>query len=293
MADALRVTPGSVLVITLDSCRFDTYAAARTPAIDAVSALFKAQAPSHFTYASHAAMFAGFTPGVAELAVPFLNPKFARLFRLGRAGHAGRAKPGFLVDGDDIVAGFRKAGYHTVGTGAAGWFDSSSAVSARLTRNFKHFRFTGEKGVRHQLEFVETSLARRRRDDAFVFINVGETHVPYYFEGAPWPATDNPCLPFQSVDRAAECRARQRRCLEYVDDVLAPLLARFADATVLVCADHGDCWGEDGLWEHGVSHPMTLTVPLLLRYRGKPVEEVVELPEGYRAPRSGKMAAAG
>ena len=38
-----------------------------------------------------------------------------------------------------------------------------------------------------------------------------------------------------------------------------------------VCADHGDCWGEDGLWEHGISHPATLTVPLLLRVRGVPV----------------------
>ena len=40
----------------------------------------------------------------------------------------------------------------------------------------------------------------------------------------------------------------------------------------IVCADHGDCWGEDGLWEHGISHPCTLTVPLLLRVRGQSVD---------------------
>ena len=53
-----------------------------------------------------------------------------------------------------------------------------------------------------------------------------------------------------------------------MDQALRPLLARFSDATTVLCGDHGDCWGEDGLWEHGISHPMTLAVPLLLRLRG-------------------------
>ena len=36
----------------------------------------------------------------------------------------------------------------------------------------------------------------------------------------------------------------------------------------MLTADHGDCWGEDGLWEHGISHRRTLEVPLLMRVRG-------------------------
>ena len=31
------------------------------------------------------------------------------------------------------------------------------------------------------------------------------------------------------------------------------------------------CWGENGLWEHGISHPSKLTVPLLMRVQGKPI----------------------
>jgi len=50
--------------------------------------------------------------------------------------------------------------------------------------------------------------------------------------------------------------------------VLEPLLERFAKDSVIICADHGDCWGEDGLWEHGVSHEKTLDVPLLIRLAG-------------------------
>ncbi len=265
------VSDRSVLFITLDSCRYDTLVDAEAPALKAVSQVHKAQSSSHYTYGSHAAMFTGFTPGVAASQTPFLNPKFARLFRLGRMGHAGHAIPGFEVEGRDIVHGFRNAGYRTVGTAAMGWFDPEAAVSSTLIDGFEHFKYGLYLGAARQVAWAEELLTELDGSDLFLFINVGETHVPYYFEGAPWDVADNPCLPFQTTDRRSVCRERQRLCCEYVDRTLAPLLARFMHATILVCADHGDCWGEDGLWEHGISHPMTLTVPLLIRHNGEPV----------------------
>lgn len=267
-----EASAASVLFITLDLCRFDTFVAANAVALKEVAPLHKAHAPSHFTYGSHAAMFIGFTPGVvAAQPARFLNPKFARLFRLARAGFAGYAEPGFAIDGRDIVHGFRNAGYSTIGTGAMGWFDPASSVSEGLISGFDDFFFAGRAGVKHQVHWVEETLARHAGRDSFVFINVGETHVPYHFIGASWDSSDNPCVPFQVVDRRDECSERQRLCCEYADRALGPLLSRFRNATTIVCADHGDCWGEDGLWEHGVSHPMTLTVPLLIRYKGVPV----------------------
>ena len=64
---------------------------------------------------------------------------------------------------------------------------------------------------------------------------------------------------------------RQRLCCEFADGMLRNLIAAFLQSTILICGDHGDCWGEDGLWEHGVSHRCTLTVPLVVRVRGMPV----------------------
>lgn len=269
----MTVSPDSVLVVTLDSCRFDTFAGADVPAMRRVSALYAAQAPSYFTYGSHSAMFVGFTPGIASLRRRFLNPKYGRLFRLATAGAGGHAKPGFTVAGRDIVHGFANAGYRTIGTGSMRWFNRETAVARKLTSGFREYAYFGVRGggVAAQAAWVAERLAEDDRK-AFVFINVGETHVPYFHEGAPWDWSDNPCVAFQEKDRSAECRRRQRACLEYADRLLAPLLDAFAGATILLCADHGDCWGEDGLWEHGVSHPMTLTVPLLIRYRGRPVE---------------------
>jgi hypothetical protein len=265
----MSIEPGSVLFVTLDSCRYDTFAGASVPAMRQVGPLHKAQAPSHFTFGSHAAMFAGFTPGVAEVAAPLINPKFAKIFKLAGAAFPGKGGEGFVLEGRNIIAGFKHQGYLAFGSGAVNWFDPSTPAAQLLIGEFDEFFYPGNSwSLERQLAWAYEKLSRHRSSPIFLFLNVGETHVPYYHEGASWAAEDSPCVPFQAVDRSADCRLRQRACLEFVDRALAPLLERFAGATIVLCSDHGDCWGEDGLWEHGISHPMTLTVPLLIRLHG-------------------------
>lgn len=269
---ANRIHPQSVLFVVLDSCRFDTFAQSELPNMKAVGPLHQAQAPSYFTYGSHAAMFVGFTPGVAQRADPLLNPKFSKLFKIAGAGFPGKGQEGFSLEGRSIIDGFRRQGYATIGSGAVGWFDPNTETGRLLSADFEHFFFPGNThALGRQLRWLDEQIAAAGDVPLFLFLNIGETHVPYYFEGAPWSVSDNPCRPFQAVDRAEECRMRQRACCEFIDARLAPLLHAFAHATTLICADHGDCWGEDGLWEHGISHAMTLTVPLLIRRAGAPV----------------------
>lgn len=77
-----------------------------------------------------------------------------------------------------------------------------------------------------------------------------------------------------------------------MDHQLEPFLDRFRDGAVLLCADHCDCWGEDGLLEHGISHPATLTVHLLLRVRGVLVgtrQSLVAIPPSPSRFRSGAL----
>ncbi len=269
-----------VLFISLDSCRYDTFVAAHRqgglPHLSAVGPLHRAQAPSYFTYGSHAAFWMGFTPGVECCAEPWLNPKAGKLFRMAFAGHAGQdGEQNFRLEGANIIEGFRRQGYSTIGSGAVDWFNTASETGSVLAQPFEHFHFAGNTwSLCAQLYWMEERLAQvPESQPRFVFLNVGETHVPYWHEGADWERWPSPCVPFGSEHCSAEESARrQRACLEWVDQQLAPLLERFAQGTVFVCADHGDCWGEDGLWEHGISHPATLTVPLLMRVRGVPVQ---------------------
>ena len=264
----------SVLFVTLDSCRYDTFEAAAAPKMKSVAPLYRAQAPSHYTYGSHSAMFVGFTPGMAEVKQQFLNPKFGKIFKIVGPGFGAKGTEAYDLQGRDIVEGFANLGFATIGAGAMAWFDPATATGLHLSQSFSRFFYPGPYHLARQLAWISEELAASRRNgttDNFVFLNVGETHVPYWFEGAPWEASDNPCWPFQTEDRSADCRLRQRMCCEFADGLLGPLLAAFAESTVVICGDHGDCWGEDGLWEHGISHAATLTVPLLARVRGVPV----------------------
>lgn len=254
----------SILFITLDSCRYDSFEAANVPHLKAVGRLHRAMAPSNFTYGSHAAMFVGFTPGIAQKAEPFINPKFGKIFKIAGGGFPGKGTEFITLSGRNIIDGFKRKGYLTVGCGAVGWFDPNTDTGLHLTQDFDHFYFPGNcYSLDKQLAWLQKHLDVDR--PVFAFLNVGETHVPYYFEGAPWSPDDNPCVPFSENNNAEESRRRQRACLEFVDGRLAPLLQVFGSATTVVTADHGDCWGEDGLWEHGIHHPKVLEVPLLFR----------------------------
>lgn len=259
--------PRDVLFVTLDSCRYDAFAQARAPNLRALGPLVRAWSPSHFTFGAHAAFFMGFTPGDAARREPYVNPKFAKIFRMGAAGHPGHAAPYLELDGHSIVDGFNRRGHATLGTGAVGWFDPSTPTGRVLTADFSRFHYPARtSALREQLAWLlaATAEARAAGRPVFAFLNVGETHVPYWHEGAAWAPTYT-CVPFGVGNDAAESRRRQVACVEWIDAELAPLLRAYADAAVVVCADHGDCWGEDGLWEHGVHHEKTLEVPLILR----------------------------
>lgn len=255
----------SVLFITLDSCRYDTFVAATVPNLGAVGELYLAKAPGNFTYASHMAMFMGFTPGDPALQASYVNPKYGKIFRMGHGGIAGKGGEHYLLNGHNVINGFKRLGYHALGTGAVGWFNPETETSGQLIGDFDDFFYPGNTwSLEAQLDWLANRIAAVKKP-VFAFLNVGETHVPYYFNGAPWARQDNPCVPFSDANDAEKCRTRQKRALEFVDERLSGLLQAFAAATTVVCADHGDCWGEDGLWEHGISHDKVLDVPLLFR----------------------------
>jgi hypothetical protein len=261
-----KMHPNSMLLITLDSCRYDTFLAASAPHMKSIGLLHRAMAPATFTFGSHASIFVGFTPGAPDAPTPFVNPKFAKIFKLDQAGFPGFGDPFFSLTGRNIIEGFKQKGYLALGCGGVGWFNPSSPTGAVLTESFDKFFYAGDG---HSLD-AQLAWIYRQVDEAqqpvFLFLNVGETHVPYYHKGAPWDRNYNPCVPFRAADNdARECRRRQLACVEYVDFQIAPLLKMFKDGTTVICADHGDCWGEDDLWEHGISHPKVLEVPLLMR----------------------------
>jgi hypothetical protein len=217
-------------------------------------------------------MFVGFTPSIPGAARPLLDNKFSKLFKLAGPAFALKGHEGFALEGRSIIDGFRRLGYYAVGSGAVSWFDPSTPTGQNLVRDFEEFHYPGNTwSIEDQVSWLNDKIIKRESQPIFAFLNVGETHTPYYYNGAPWDKDDNPCVPYQKVDRAADCRLRQQACVEVIDRALASILSDFSEATIIICGDHGDCWGEDGFWEHGLSHDKTLSVPLLMRVRGTPI----------------------
>ena len=257
--------PDSLLLITLDSCRFDTLSSCSVPVISGVGPIHKVMAPSYFTYASHAAMFVGFTPGDGLSQEAIVNPKCGKLVRLHGGGSPSRANDRFVLRGRSMMEGFNNAGYLTAGTGAVKWFDDSSDVGRLLVQDFQHYMYAGNAwSLRKQLQWLSETVGGARRP-VFAFINIGETHVPYYYEGAPWSNADVTCRAFASSNNAVESARRQAACLTWVDQAIAPLVGAFSKANIMICGDHGDAWGEGGVWEHGFHHPKVMEVPMIFR----------------------------
>ena len=109
------------------------------------------------------------------------------------------SEPWVLLSGANIVDGLRRLGYLTVGTGAVGWFNPDVVTSRPLVSPFDEFFFKGGSGgrfdVRQQVTFA-MNQAENARQPLFLFMNIGETHIPYWHEGARMEIRQGsvPCL---------------------------------------------------------------------------------------------------
>ena len=252
------------LLLTYDSCRYDVLVAARTPVLDSFAPIVRADAPATFTYASHQAFFVGMLPNAVEN-LPYYNRFRRQLIGLAGVGEGQVVKDAFrqVRSSWNVVQGLRDEGYQAVGAGAVSWFQQESLTSA-----FERFLFTGTDADR-QIDYLLTEIDPARR--FFGFINFGETHAPYVFKGQPvrcavdvrarrmrWPPLTSGSSGFSR--EAFDC---QVAAAEFLDSRLPRLLdALPGDTVVILTADHGECFGEDGYWGHGVNHPKVFEVPL-------------------------------
>ena len=75
-----------------------------------------------------------------------------------------------------------------------------------------------------------------------------------------WPPVER-----EPTGRASKAFDHQSACATFLDSRLSRLFDGFpGDTIVVLTADHGDCFGEDGYWGHGVNHPKVLEVPMAI-----------------------------
>jgi arylsulfatase A-like enzyme len=266
----------SVVWVTLDSCRYDSFVAACTPTLTAaLGPVQRRHAFASWTAPSHYNLLLGLlphanAPGVLGSLV--YRDEFQRHeqrfgFPLLRAEQSleGFYLPNFL----------RSQGYFT------GALVSMPALHPRtpVNRGFDHYE---QMPRPNDMRAMLPRLRFPAGQPSFWLLNIGETHYPYALPGedpSVWPrlrgvggvlrelaAGGDPARPPEfDADVLAGFHARQIRAVEYLDGVFAELFALVPEDTwVTVTADHGELFGEDGYFGHGpIQHPKVFEVPFL------------------------------
>lgn len=247
-----------ILFVCLDTLRYDAAKEEEerggTPVLNAYGPWKKCHAPGNFTLPSHMAMFAGYLPSPAEY-VPLMERE--RLFAPKTVGMGEkRSQYSFCFEEATFVQGLEKVGYDTICIGGVGFFNKQSELSRVMPGYFKEsywrpaFRCTVKESPVHQVDFAIRKLQEKDpKQRVMMYINVSAIHYPNYFYGKG-TKTDN-----IETHHAA---------LRYVDHELERLFAAFQkrnDTFVIVCSDHGTCYGEDGYQFHCHSHEIVNTVP--------------------------------
>jgi len=241
------------VIITLDSLRYDVAMLANTPTLNslmhkyqvATDTWHKTFAHATYTLPAHVSMFSGgkFPCNEGDVA-PFsrLNNLFGYTFTKSNSLFK------LTEDNECITCYFKDRDYRTIGLGSVGWFDdllsSSKDFWGKYFNEFyyqSNFSVKNSESFRNQINFTR-DLLKNNTSDLFYFVNVGSTHAPYRDGGT-------------SIDA-------QKKALEYIDDNIAELISLFGSGTdIFICGDHGECFGEDGLWGHSFYHHKVMEVP--------------------------------
>lgn len=273
-----------IVVLTYDSCRYDSFmgAANRFCTADPAYAYATMTGPSHW------ALFTGYLPHVFNRA-PYINRHIRSLWTLHGAKTVDPLIP--VTSNRSFVHGLREKGYFTAGFGSRAWFDNEW-----LIEDFDVFNNIGTDAQKQAL-FAREAICGK--STYFLFVNFGETHIPYTCKTHSWSgpedwssmysrrgtwrkgmsddevAQDSGVYVFpEEIDSTMGRRLwlQQVKCCEHINKYAKQLIDLIQPDILVITADHGDCFGERNpfsddpelLWGHSLPHYSVLQVPLYI-----------------------------
>jgi len=270
----------NLVYIVMDSCRFDTYEQARTPNLERLGRVEKRYSYASWTSPSHYTLLMGLTPHTSPPGV-FASEVYKDDFLLWR-DRLGVEELNFkaFIPELSLPCQLGKLGYRRVGRVSLPVLNQYTTFSAhfddyKLMEDHNDF-----EGMIEEMSFQEDR-------PTFFFFNLGETHYPYMLGPDEAPILHGVHGVFKDLDRARDqgksdptqaffnlkelerLRRQQVKACEHVDRLLGRLFEKLPPRThVIVTADHGELFGEDGFFGHGpIFHPKVFEVPFV---EGKP-----------------------
>ncbi|MCA1905670.1 MAG: sulfatase-like hydrolase/transferase [Desulfarculus sp.] len=262
-----------VVYIVLDSCRYDTWEAAATPNLDRLGVVERRWAYASWTSPAHQVLLMGLLPHVSPPGVHASEVYRQELLSWReRLGAPDLEFAGFLPQ-LNLPTALKRLGYRTLGRVSLPVLNQHTVFAT----GFDDYRLMASHadfaGMIQQMSFDPGR-------PSFWFLNLGETHYPYLLPPEDAPRLHGLHGVVKDLAHAAEpvavgpgfdpaemacLRKAQVRALETVDGLLPALYAKLpADAWIIVTADHGELFGEDGYFGHGpVMHPKVFEVPFV------------------------------
>jgi hypothetical protein len=261
----------NIIMITFDSLRYDVALAARTlrlnefllnnrlpyrsekmPKYSEFPQWCRAYAHGTYTLPSHISML---VPGIMPCSNdPAELPPYTRHtrvpFRVYFAGpHQKQADIAIPENMESLPQHLAMQGYETHCVGGVGWFNPERRTTISLTCLFQYYHYRqefselNEGSFLEQIRYVESLQLCDKRKPIFLLWNIAATHYPFAGFGTDIIA--------------------QRESFELVDRHWLKLMATLPEKWCgILCADHGECFGEDGLHGHAFYHPKVMEVPL-------------------------------
>ncbi len=273
--------PRNFVYIIMDSCRYDSYARARTPNMDRLAEGEQRYSYASWTAPSHHSIFMGQVAHKSPqrvLASEVYKREFAKW--VDRLDVPDLSFKSFVPELSlaKVLGGH---GYRTTGrvsmpvlnpfTGMNRYWDSYELMP-------NHNDFAG------MVDQIEFSVLQ----PSYHFMNLGETHYPYMLKDENLPIISGVHGVVKGMDEAiarsgdsatgedeedqffspedlVSLHEQQVRCVEYVDEVLGALMDKAPkDTHFIITADHGECFGESDYFGHGpVMHEKVFEIPFL------------------------------
>ncbi len=277
------VRPGknNYILIIFDSCRYDSFMAAKPKTMKKLGKIEKRWSYASWTAPSHYNLLTGLLPHSSPSNV-FASDYYKRDFlkyseRLGAEGIGFKSLipklyfPSFLKD---------SLGYRT---------HAKVSLPVLNPKTILNNGFDTYKLMEHHNDMRAMVREMKFSDDqpSFYLFNVGETHYPYALIDEPpedWPRISGVHGVFKHLDdqvvggklkgkvekffdetKMEMLRQRQIRAVKHLDKVVEEMFDIVPKNTwITITADHGECFGEGGYFGHGpIHHDKVFEVPFV------------------------------
>lgn len=257
----------NLILITFDSCRFDTFLAAATPNIDRLGETEKRFSFASWTVPAHTVYLMGISPHASPAQVNSSEVYRKDFVKWSdRLNIADISFKSFLPQ-LSLPAFLRKNGYRTHAR-------VSMPVLNQTTNINNHFDSYRLMDNHYDFNAIIDSLDFSHDQPSFHILNLGETHYPYIVKGESADhlprlhgvhgvfkhlddklisGTANQSEEYSfNEDSLAVLKQKQQANVEYLDRLFEKLYDCCPSNTYfMVTSDHGECFGEDGFFGHG------------------------------------------